>query len=356
MPAISVIVATYNRPHLLPRALDGLAEQRFDDFEVIVVNDAGVDPSPVVDRYRDRLDIRLLHNDRNLGVGPTQNVGFANAEGDFVCICSDDDRYLPNHLATLHEAALATPGTIPYTDGNQVIENEQGVVESRRHIAVPTRFDRELLLVENYLPSLSLLIPRAAIGRVGGFDPDLDVLEDWDLWIRLSAEYPFVHIPVVTFEYHLRGGGRNLTTREIWRFDRCLERVYDKHPVPPGSRLDRLRGEMLAGTAHRASEYRFDVSYVVAGGSDPETLVGALRDVVEHATGHSYEIVIVSPRVPAMERLAAQITGDVSFIFTTADDDLAQLADRRAAGKAIHVIDDLADLRLDEATRLLASA
>ena len=142
MPAISVIVATYNRIQLLPRALDGLVEQEFDDFEVIVVNDAGVDPTSVVDRYRDRIDITLVHNERNIGVGPTQNVGFDHAGGAFVSICSDDDRYLPNHLATLHAAAVANPGTIPYTDGNQVLEDANGVVESRRHITTPDAFDR----------------------------------------------------------------------------------------------------------------------------------------------------------------------------------------------------------------------
>lgn len=335
MPRISVVTATYNRLQLLPRALDGLVDQEFDDFEVIVVNDAGADPSPVVDRYRDRLDIRLLHNERNLGVGPTQNVGIAAALGEFVAICSDDDRYLPNHLATLHAAALARPGTIPYTDGNQVLEDERGRVRSRHHLTAPELFDRDRLLVENYLPSLSMLIPREAIRTTGGFDESLDVLEDWELWIRLSEHSPFVHIPVITFEYHLRGGGHNLTTREVWRFDRAMHQVYAKHPVPPESAIAKRRKLMLERNAHRASVYAYDVSYLVRAGAEPDILVEELRGIVAAAGDESYEIIVVCPRVPAMETLATQITGDVSFILTDDDADLSALASRRAVGRQV---------------------
>jgi glycosyltransferase involved in cell wall biosynthesis len=348
MPAVSVIVATYNRPHLLPRALGSLADQEFSDFEVVVVNDAGMDPGAIVDRYTDRLDIRLIHNERNVGVGPTQNVGFADARGSFVAICSDDDRYLPNHLAVLHAAAVGAPGTIPYTDGNQVIEDERQVVLSRRHITTPQFFDRDRLLVDNYLPSLSMLIPIEAIQQLGGFDEDLDVLEDWELWIRLSERYPFVHHPVTTFEYHLRGGGHNLTTREVWRFDRCLDAVYRKHPVADSSTTASHRARMIEANRARASIYRFDVSYIVAGGTDPAALMQALSEIVGSAGDHTYEIIVVCPRTPAMEALGGQITGDISIIFTDAEDDLATLARRRAVGRRTHVIDRLTSLRLDQ--------
>jgi len=349
MPAVSVIIATYNRLTLLPRALDGLVGQTFTDFEVIVINDAGPDPSRVIDRYSDRLDIRLITNPVNLGVGPTQNVGLAAARGSYLCVCSDDDRYLPTHLQTLHEAAVAQPGTIPYTDGNEVLENEAGVVVRRRHIETPNEFSRADLLIQNYLPSLSMLIPLAAIEEVGAFDEDLDVLEDWELWIRLSDRYPFVHHPTVTFEYHLRGRSGNLTTRDEWRFDRCLKQIYARYPVEPTSRSARLRQQILNGTAHRAGDYLFDVSYIVAGGGEPDRLLAALQGIVSHATDHTYEIVVIVPRTDAFESLAAQITGDVSFVFTDSNADPATLGARRATGRHHHVIADLADLRLDEA-------
>ncbi len=349
MPAISVITATYNRLGLLPRALEGLAAQTFTDFEVIVINDAGTDPGAVIDRFADRLDIRLITNQTNLGVGPTQNVGLEAATGDFVCICSDDDRYLPNHLATLHAAALAEPGTIPYTDGNEVIENESGLVVRRRCIETPQEFSRAELLVQNYLPSLSMLIPRSAIEQVGGFDSELDVLEDWDLWIRLSAHFRFIHQPTVTFEYHLRGQSRNLTTREQWRFDRCLKQIYAKYPVEETSALALLREDILEGTAHRAGSHIFEVSYIVAGGTDTDRLLGALQQIVSKTNGRTYEIVVIVPRTTATESLAAQITGDVSFVFTNSTEDPASLATRRATGRHHHVIHDLNDLRLEEA-------
>src|SRR5436309_181654 len=69
-------------------------------------------------------------------------------------------------------------------------------------------FDRELLLVDNYIPLPTLLLRRADFLDLGGFDAGFDLFEDWDFLIRLSQRGEFVHVPRITCEIrHIKGGG-----------------------------------------------------------------------------------------------------------------------------------------------------
>lgn len=350
-PRVSVVIATYNRPHLVPRALDSLVAQTMQDFEVVVVNDGGADLSDVVRSYSTALDIRLITHPTNRGVTAAQNTAIEAADGEAIALLADDDRYLPDHLATLVAAADADPRLIPYTDGQQVVEDDAGTIVHRAVLPVPPRFDRERLLVENYIPAIALLIPRQAFAEIGGaFDTGLAVLEDWELWLRLSATYEFRRIDAVTFEYYVRGGRSNITTREKWRFHECLSMVYDRHPVPAGSPLASQRERTLRASRRRADAYLFDHTVAVAAPPDPDAILTTLQSLVGQLTGRSYEVLVVTNRTAEVEDLAAQITGDVSFAYTerSPDDDLAAVASVRAAGRRTHLITDLDHIVVDD--------
>ena len=221
-PAVTIVLPTFNRPRLLRRALASIAAQTFSDFEVIVIDDAGVDPTSVVESFADEIDLKLIRHPHNQGVTIAQNTGIAAARGTFIAFLGDDDLYHPAHLATLHEAASRRPGVIVYSDGEEVLEDAEGRELTRSQLPVPPTFDRTRLLIANYIPTICLFIPAAALQEVGHFDEGLAVLEDWDLWLRLSARFPMHRIPVVTCEYRLRGGRGNITTREAPPFSRLF--------------------------------------------------------------------------------------------------------------------------------------
>jgi glycosyltransferase involved in cell wall biosynthesis len=346
-PRVSVLIATYNRPHLLPRALDSLVDQTMQDFEVVVVNDGGADLHDIVARYEPQIDVRLITHSTNLGVTAAQNTAIEHAGGEAIALLADDDRYLPHHLETLCSAADDAPVVIPYTDGVQVLEDEAGNVVRRSVLPVPAVFDRDRLLVENYIPAIALLIPRVAFDRIGGpFDTDLAVLEDWELWLRMSSTYEFRRIDAVTFEYFVRGGRANITTREVWRFHQCLGKVYERHPVPDGSALASHRERLLRASQNRADSYLFDHTVAVAADPDPDAILAALRTIVDQFTDRSYEVLVVTRRTPDVEALAAQISGDVSFAFTEVDPttDLEAVAGIRAAGRRTHFVTGLDQL------------
>ncbi len=344
-------MTTYNRPHLLPRALESLTEQTLQNFDVVITNDAGTDPSAILAGFADRLKTTLITHPTNLGVTRALNSALAEATGKYITLLADDDLYLPGHLATLYEVASRDERVIPYTDGLQVIEDDAGNVSSRRMLPVPTKFNRDRLLFENYIPAMAQMIPRFAFDEAGGpFDPALDVLEDWDMWLRLSAFFEFRRIDQITFEYYIRGGRSNITTREATRFHACLGEVYKRHPVESGSRIADLRERSLTASLRRADAYLFDLTVAIASPDDPAATLEALKAVSGELSERSYEIVVVSRRTAKMELLSSQITGNISFVFTEGDPVpyLEAAAVRRSAGRRLHLITNIHELRLDE--------
>lgn len=338
-PSVSVLISTFNRLNLLPRALRSLERQTFSDFEVVIINDGGIDPTPVVARHRG-LDTRVITLPINGGVTAAQNAGVAAARGTYLALLADDDVYLPHHLATLSEAAGLRGETVFYTDGIEVREDERGRMLGREVKKAPESFDRDLLLVTNYIPAICLLLPRAEVEAVGGFDERLDVLEDWDLWIRMSERVAFERLPVPTVEYHVRGGRSNITTRETFRFHRALQQVYEKHPLPVGSRLEGPRREMIDGSVPRGEHFVVEETLALVAGDDPSVLVARLAEVTEAMSDDSYEVLVFAPRTPQYEALAARITGAFSMVFVApgTEDRIEAVARRRAAGRRLRFL------------------
>ncbi|MDH5580139.1 MAG: glycosyltransferase, partial [Betaproteobacteria bacterium] len=150
-PKVSVIVPTYNRPDRLRTALESLAAQTFQDFEVIVVNDAGCEVGFVVAACIDRHRITTITHDRNRGLAAARNSGLRAAKGTYIAYLDDDDRYLPHHLETLVAYLDRHECRVVYTDAWRVQERQvEGVyVETGRDVPYSYEFSPADLLVNN---------------------------------------------------------------------------------------------------------------------------------------------------------------------------------------------------------------
>jgi LmbE family N-acetylglucosaminyl deacetylase len=184
---ISVVIRTKDRPALLREAIDSVRATGYP-AEIVVVNDGGA-----------RVDVdgvTLIEHERSRGRSETANAGVHAATSDFVVFLDDDDLMYPEHLATL------AAGTSPcYSDAVSAFAHARMRIFSRD-------FDRELLLLDNYIPLPTLLIRRADFLDLGGFDPEFDLFEDWDFVIRLAQRAAFTHIARVTCEIrHIEGAG-----------------------------------------------------------------------------------------------------------------------------------------------------
>jgi LmbE family N-acetylglucosaminyl deacetylase/glycosyltransferase involved in cell wall biosynthesis len=197
---ISVVIRTKDRPALLREALDSVRATGYP-CEIVVVNDGGAKP--------DVGDAKLVHHEESRGRAIAANEGVRAASNAYVAFLDDDDLFYPEHLATLATAAQSSSHAAWYTDAVSAFmrpaESGAYATESRLRLFAQD-FDRELLLVDNFIPLPALLMPRESILDAGGFDPDFDLFEDWDLLIRLAQRGSFLRIPTVTVEVrHFHG-------------------------------------------------------------------------------------------------------------------------------------------------------
>lgn len=245
-PMFSIILTTYNRPELLKDALVSVSNQTLQDFEVILVNDNGEPVEHLLAGFD--FPITYIRQGRNKGLSAARNAGLQLARGRYVSYLDDDDIYLPNHLAVLAEAFENHPDSVIYTRVeyvNETLEDGQRVEQARGQPFNHETFDRDRLFVQNYIPVNTWAHPRQMLDKVGMFDTGLSAFEDWDMLLRLATHFPFVHVPTVTSEVHMRvasSSGEHMLGRERKNFPDLYRELYSRYS---GSATNELHGERL---------------------------------------------------------------------------------------------------------------
>lgn len=195
-PRVAVIVRTKDRSLLLSRALDDILNQTMEDWELVVVNDGG-SARPVdelVSAREERLAkrCRVVHNPSSRGMEAAANQGIEATSAEFLVIHDDDDTWDKTFLAqTLHHLERDS-GAVAVLAGTEIvlerIDGDQIVEMGRQPFGPPgsvvTLFD--LLLVNRFVP-IGLLMRRAVVNELGGFDETLPVVGDWEFHLRLAS-------------------------------------------------------------------------------------------------------------------------------------------------------------------------
>lgn len=233
---VSVIMRTFNRPRMLERALASVAAQTWPDREVVVVNDGGVDVTDIIRSFRGKLDIVYLHFDADEKPGRciAATKGIEAATGQWIAYLDDDDVYYPDHLSIVMDAVRAHPGSMCfYTDGmmaEESFDSESGTYGVKRVIEGPSwDFSRARFYTSCYIHLSTFVHHRSVWEKHGGFDPELPVLEDLDLYFRFSQDHDFVHVRRFTTQYHIRDDDTNAVTamrREFRETKEILARKY----------------------------------------------------------------------------------------------------------------------------------
>ncbi len=241
-PAISVIIATYNRAHLIAETLESVLEQAYRDFEIIVVDDGSTDNTrEVVARYETR--VRYIYQ-KNRGPSAARNRGVREATGTWISIQDSDDLSAANHLAVLHAYAETHPnvGMIfangaymggPEHKRNTIIPASKSRSLAHRGVELHDLFDKSIVRLQ------AALIAKGAYEAVGGHDESLRICMDLDLSFRLLMNFPMAYIDEVVFSYRKHDGniGRNEELR-LTENIRVIEKLLDDYP-----RANKIIGE-----------------------------------------------------------------------------------------------------------------
>jgi glycosyltransferase involved in cell wall biosynthesis len=186
-PTVSIILATYNRANLLPKAIESVLQQTYSDFELLIIDDGSTDhTAAVVTQYTDpRIIYKTVeHGERSRA----RNVGIQISRGQYIAFLDSDDWYLPNKL---EEQVAVLENHLEYgmTMGGWLIVNQSG--ETILEMRPWEYYQSRQLSVEDWLfhssaTPITILARREWFERMGGFDPTLFMSEDTELWMRLA--------------------------------------------------------------------------------------------------------------------------------------------------------------------------
>ena len=202
-PHVTVAVSTYNRAHLVGRAIASVRAPSIEDLEVLAVDDGSTDDTPAVLARIDDRRLRIVRHDQNRGISRARNTAIAAATGEWIAFLDDDNEWAPDYLE--RQLSLATTHA-----GADVVYCRARRLDARtgREMVVPFRMAQGRVfddLVSGWIPLVSCtLFRRTALTVAGGFDESLNASEDRDLFLRLGQQTAFVgteHILVTRHEH-----------------------------------------------------------------------------------------------------------------------------------------------------------
>ncbi|MGH2372894.1 MAG: glycosyltransferase family 2 protein [bacterium] len=217
MPLISVILPTYNRARLLPRAISSVLAQTCRDFELLIIDDGSEDETAeVVAGFRDpriRYE-RIAHR----GYAAALNRGCAVASGEALAFIDSDDEWLPTKLERQLNALRSHGAEVGVVvTGSRAVNDVTGEVRAHpvRAGGVVWLFDA---LLERRIPTTfpAVVVRRECFDRVGAFDESLDAGQDREWLLRVAKHYAFFQIPerlVVVHKHAASRLGGNVTAR-----------------------------------------------------------------------------------------------------------------------------------------------
>ena len=206
---VSVIIPTYNSAQYLTAAIESVLQQTFKDFEVLVIDDGSTDnTSEIIKEFGD--SVRYIYQE-NQGVSVARNTGIKNSKVKYVAFLDADDVWMPTKLEKQITAIKENPTSKAcYTEYISVSSDMKP--QELRRMRCEDDILSNLLLRGNVIgPPSSVLVERELIEELGGFDSNLSLSADWEMWIRLASvtEWTFVKEPLFMYRQHSLSMGRN---------------------------------------------------------------------------------------------------------------------------------------------------
>ncbi len=242
MKQVSVVIPSYNRTDTLKDAILSVCNQTYGNIEIIVVNDCGIDTryiaKEISEKYQKR-KIRYIRHEKNRGLAAARNTGIKNANGRYIAFLDDDDIFYPKHVEYLVRALEMYPNySIAYSNAF-FAEYKEGK-QINKFLKFAFDFHKGYFLIENYIPVNALMYKKEIFQKYGGFDENLEVLEDYDLLVRLSRENDFIHVVENTCEVRRFLDEEFMSVSKVKIYKTYLD-LYEKYPVPESSELLRFQ-------------------------------------------------------------------------------------------------------------------
>lgn len=254
-PLVSVVIPAHNARHWVTQAVASALGQSHKSVEVLVVDDGSTDDTAERAGSVSKC-VRVIRQEQR-GPASARNVGITESRGEFVAFLDADDLWdqdkLEAQLRLFAENADLCWAYAGVREGSEMPDGSIRVTKSKRH--QPRGDVLTELVVQDFVPTLTVIVRREALCEAGGFDesPLLLATEDWDLWLRLAERYPVdrVRRPLGTYRHH------SANTSKVQNFEcrlqsslQIVEGALQRNSVRLSSVANRARAECYRRAAY----------------------------------------------------------------------------------------------------------
>ncbi len=191
---LTVLLCVYNGEAYVAAAVRSILLQTFRDFEFLIIDDASTDRTPeILAGFRDPR-IRIVRNEKNLGLTASLNRGLELAQGEFIARQDADDLSHPERLARQLNFLHAYPGVAAVGAQARLIDGS-GRSQGRKDFPLGYRSIWWAHLFDNALAHSAVTFRKAPVVEAGGYDESFRASQDYDLWSRLGERHMLANLP-----------------------------------------------------------------------------------------------------------------------------------------------------------------
>ncbi|MFA6158125.1 MAG: glycosyltransferase family 2 protein [Candidatus Paceibacterota bacterium] len=214
-PLVTILVATYNRAHYIGEAVASAQKQTFQNWELIILDDASTDGTETIARDMAARDSRIAYvrHPQNKGIAGNRNAGLALAKGTYIAVLDSDDVWTaPTKLERQVAYLASNPACVAV--GTQVsVIDENGARTGSISYETTDAGIRAHFLRRNQFAQSSIMYRLSAAQAVGGYDPAWTVNDDYDLWLKMGSQGTFANLSEEMAAYREHTGGITKTKR-----------------------------------------------------------------------------------------------------------------------------------------------
>jgi glycosyltransferase involved in cell wall biosynthesis len=256
-PQVTVLMSVYNGEKYLREAIDSILGQTFKDFEYLIIDDGSTDSSSDIIRSYTDSRIRLIQNEKNIGLTRSLNKGLKLAKGEYIARMDADDISMPERLEK-QVRFLDEHKNVALISSSVIFIDSCGKEVRRWDLATDSDEIKSIFLRDqNQILHPFSMYKKRCVEKVGMYREEFEVAQDVDLWMRMIERYDIANVQEALGVYRI---GRNSVTTGKWKLQRSKHHLGYIYAIqrktfgrdclgyePAGASFQALRDELARG-------------------------------------------------------------------------------------------------------------
>lgn len=208
-PLISVIIPVYNRKDMIMNAINSVLSQSYDNFELIIVDDASTDGTAEFLKEIRHDKIRVLFHTENKDTSAARNTGIKESKGEYITYLDSDNLMGEKFL----EANLGMFLKFPDADCVYSGQARHDDYDSPIHTILFGTLNKSGLLNRNFIDTNTIFHKKEVLEKVKGFDETLNRAVDWDFMLKICNNYKIYFAPILQSKYYTHTISNRMSAR-----------------------------------------------------------------------------------------------------------------------------------------------